>query len=101
MSDGIHFDNLPLKEVVDYLGNNVDGVNFVVHPDVAQVPISLKLNSVTLDDIFTAIEICTRNSAGPIDAATGLPMAVGAVKITKVNERMVSFTVGDASAAAA
>lgn len=91
------YGDLSLSDLVNVLSEQFPEINFVVHSTVKDVPVSLKLRSVTLDDIFTALEISTKNTVRPIDANSGLPMPVGTVRITKVNERMVSFTQGEAA----
>jgi hypothetical protein len=105
----VQFESQPLSEVASYLSDVFPEIYFVVHPKVALTSVSLKLRSVTLDDIFVALEICTKDSAIPatglvIDPNTGLPMPAGpgpSLQIKKVGERMVSFTAGEASGTAA
>src|SRR5688572_16006109 len=46
----LQFDNLPLSEVANFLSDQFPEINFVLDPSVKDIPILLKLRSVTLDD---------------------------------------------------
>lgn len=85
-------DNLPLSEVASFLSDQFPEINFVLHPAVKDTPVSLRLRSVTLDDIFTALDIGTQSAGHQVvDPMTGLA-SQGAVQANKLNDRMVSFT---------
>ena len=70
-------DGVPLVEVANYLAetNFFPEINFVMADDMKDIPIKLKLRSVNLDDIFTAIALTTKDS----------------VVANKVTDAMVSF----------
>jgi len=84
-------DGLPLSEVANALSEKFPEVNFVLDPVVKETMVAMKLRSVTLEDIFTAIGITTQTGSGAIDPTTGIPPH-GAVQANKVSDRMVSFT---------
>lgn len=94
----LQFDNVPLKDVVDYISEHVPEINFVIQAPVSTIPVSLKLRSVKLDDIFTALDICTKQTAGGgIDPSTGLPTPGNTLEIKKLSDRMVSFVAYEGS----
>jgi hypothetical protein len=69
-------------------------INFVIQAPVKEIPVTLKLRSVTLDDIFTALDICTKQTpGGAIEPATGLPISGNTLEIKKLSDRMVTFMV--------
>lgn len=85
------FDNIPLSEVANFLSDQFPEINFVLHPAAKDIPVSLKLRMVTLDDIFTALKIGTQNMVQGVDPVTGGSMEC-AVEFNKLNDRMVSVT---------
>jgi hypothetical protein len=69
--------SLPLEEIRKELARHFREINFVMPPDVANMVISnMDLRSVSLEEIFSAIEIVTK----------------GQVTASRVGERMVSFS---------
>ena len=75
----LKFDGIPLGEVAALLSEPgyFPEINFVVSPAIKDAPITLKLRDVTLDDIFTAMDVATSSS----------------VKVNWMTDRMVTFTV--------
>lgn len=71
----VEFDGIPMGEVIVWLRTEFPEVNFVSADDVDAVPVKLKLRSVTLDDIFTALSITSK----------------GEIVINPMNEKMVSI----------
>jgi len=66
----ISFDGLPLGEVTKMLREYFPEMNFLVDQDAENEPIHIEqLRNVTLEDILTAIELCTKNSikAAPVN----------------------------------
>jgi len=88
----LRFDAVPLGDDVDFLSEVVPEINFVIQAPVKDIPVTLKLRSVTLDDIFTALDICTKQNIGnSIDPTTGLPGPGNTLEIKKLSDRMVTF----------
>jgi hypothetical protein len=73
------FDGVPMGEIVVYLQEKVTGINFVITPDAAEYVLPpVRLSSVTLEDVFTAIRII---SSGEIQISPESAMLVSVTRI--------------------
>jgi hypothetical protein len=61
MRVALEFREATLQEVADYLGTKFAGMNLVVPASVAQLRVTIKLRSVTLDQALEAIAFATQN----------------------------------------
>lgn len=55
--EDIRFDDVPLTVVVDNLREGFPEINFIITGDAKNLPVTLQLRSVTLNDILTALTI--------------------------------------------
>ncbi len=94
----VQFDNVPLSEVANHLSAQFPEINFVLHPNVKEIPVLLRLRSVTLDDIFTALDISTQVGGQGVDPTTGMAVPGGGLHVNKLNDRMVSLSYGQPAA---
>jgi len=79
----VRLEGVPYSEVAAGLAKSFPEINFVVTPGESdELAVSLSLRNVTLDDIFTAMNL-----------ATG-----GRVQAAKINDRMVNFKLVEAAA---
>jgi hypothetical protein len=78
----VRLDGIPYSEVATVLAKSFPEINFVVTPGEIEQAVSLNLRSVTLDDIFAAMNLATR----------------GCVQAAKINDRMVNIKVVEAVA---
>jgi hypothetical protein len=71
------FDGIPLGEVIIFLRDQAPEINFVITPDASDYALPpVRLNSVTLEDVFTAIRIVSK----------------GEIQISAESDTMVSVT---------
>jgi hypothetical protein len=89
----LNLQNIPLAEVVNMLAekDQFPEINVICDQAVKDTAVTLKLRSVTLDDIFTALEIATQSGGSIVDPASGLPSQL-AVQANKISDRMVSLS---------
>src|SRR5260221_166728 len=71
----LHYDGIPLGEVAKLLGSQFPEINFVVAPDDKDAQVNVDLRSVTLEDIFAAMNLASK----------------GIIQADKINDRMVHF----------